>query len=157
MKSPLPAGFDDLQEQMKNMVGKKNSGNSDELLDRMGRELIRASAANSDEAEAVATSPFLYTRLRSRINNEREKREAGESWVTMLGVIWRAIPAMAMVALLAVALFLSAGSGTQRPVVMLPDTRDAEFESVVFADNRSLSNDEVLATILNEDEQEASR
>jgi hypothetical protein len=142
---------------MKNMVGKKNSGNSDELLDRMGRELIRASAANSDEAEAVAASPFLYTRLRSRINNQREQREAGESWVTMLGVIWRAIPAMAMVALLAVALFLSAGSGTQRPVVMLPDTRDAEFENVVFADTRSLSNDEVLATILNEDEQEASR
>lgn len=139
------------------MAGKKNSGNSDELLDRMGRELIRASAANSDEAETVAASPFLYTRLRSRINQEREQREAGESWVTMLGVIWRAIPAMAMVALLAVALFLYAGSGTQRPVVMLSDTRDAEFESVVFADTRSLSSDEVLATILNEDEQEASR
>ena len=139
------------------MVGKKNSRSSDEYLDRMGRELIRASAANSEEAEAVAASPFLYTRLRSRIKQEREQREAGESWVTMLGVIWRAIPAMAMVALLAVVLFLSAGSGTQRSVVMLPDARDAEFESVVFSETRSLSSDEVLATILNEDEQEASR
>jgi hypothetical protein len=139
------------------MVGKKNSRNSDEQLDRIGRELIRASAANSDEAETVAASPFLYARLRSRINSEREQREAGESWRAMLGVIWRAIPAMAMVALLAVVLFLSANSGTQRSVVMLPDTRDAEFESVVFADTRSLSSDEVLATILNEDEQEASR
>ncbi|MDT4896946.1 MAG: hypothetical protein QOH25_2023 [Acidobacteriota bacterium] len=142
---------------MKNMVGKKNSRSSDEHLDRIGRELVRASAANSDEAETVATSPFLYARLRSRINNEREQREAGESWLTMLGVIWRAIPAMAMVAIFAVALFLSAGSGTRRSVAMLPDARDAEFESVVFADTRSLSSDEVLATILNEDEQEASR
>jgi hypothetical protein len=144
-------------EQKKNMVGKKNSRSSDEHLDRIGRELIRASAANSEEAETVAASPFLYTRLRARINSEREQREAGESWLTMLGVIWRAIPAMAMVALLAVVLFLSAGSGTQRSVAMIPDARDAEFESVVFADNRSLTSDEVLVTILNEDEQEASR
>ena len=139
------------------MFGKKNSPTSDEQLDRMGRELIRASAANQKEAETVAASPFLYARLRSRINSEREQREAGESWVAMLGVIWRAIPAMAMVALLAVALFLSAGSGTQRAGVMLTDARDAEFESVVFADTRSLSSDEVLETILIEDEQEASK
>ena len=39
----------------------------------------------------------------------------------------------------------------------LLDSQGAGIESVVFADNRSLSSDEVLATILNEDEQEASR
>ena len=156
MKPPLLCQGTAL-EQMKNMVGKKNSRNLDEQLNRMGREIVRASAANTEEAETVAASPFLYARLRSRINEEREQREAGESWLAMLGVVWRAIPAMAMVALLAVTLFLSANSGTQRPVVMLPDTRDAEFESVVFADTRSLSSDEVLATILDEDEQEASK
>src|SRR5215210_4980462 len=119
---------------MKNIVGKKNSRSSDEHLDRIGRELVRASAANTEEAETVAAAPFLYARLRSRIKEEQEQREAGESWVAMLGVIWRAIPAMAMVAIFAVALFLFASPGTRRSVAMLTDARDAEFESVVFAD-----------------------
>jgi uncharacterized membrane protein affecting hemolysin expression len=143
------------------MIGKERDRRSEEQLDRLGRELVRASAMNEAEGEQVAASPFLYTRLRSRINAEREQREEGERWSTMLRVIWRAIPAMAMVAILAVTLFLSSNFGTQQAGVVsvedLLDTQGAEVESVVFADNRSLSSDEVLATILNEDEQEASR
>ncbi len=143
------------------MIGKKRDRRSEEQLDLTGREIVRASAMNEAEGERVAASPFLYTRLRSRINAEREQREEGERWGAMLRVIWRAIPAMAMVAILAVTLFLSANFSTQPVAVAsmedLLDTQGAEVESVVFADNRSLSSDEVLATILNEDEQEASR
>jgi anti-sigma-K factor RskA len=143
------------------MSGKKRDGRRDERLDQTGREIVRASAMNEAEGERVAASPFLYARLRSRINAERELREEGERWGAMLRVVWRAIPAMAMVAILAVVLFLSANFSTQPAGVVsveeLLDTQSAETESVVFADNRSLSNDEVLATILNEDEQEASR
>ncbi len=143
------------------MIGKKRDRRSEEQLDQAGREIIRASAMNEAEAESVAASPFLYARLRSRINAEREQREEGERWGAMLRVIWRAIPAMAMVAILAVTLFLSANFSPQPAAVAsvedLLDTQGAEVESVVFADNRSLSSDEVLATILNEDEQEASR
>ena len=143
------------------MFDKKSSRGSDEQLDLIGREIIRASAANDDEAQRVAASPFLYTRLRSRINAERGQREERESWLTMLGVVWRAIPAMAIVAVLAVALFLSASSGTgpsENPVYeSLLGTSEAGVENVVFADNQTLSSDEVLATILDEDMQEASR
>src|ERR1044071_2624389 len=143
------------------MIGKKRDSRSEQQLDRAGREIIRASAMNEDEGERVAAAPFLYTRLRSRINAEREQREERERWGAMLRVIWRAIPAMASVAILAVTLFLSANLGTQTAGVAnvedLLDTQGAEVESVVFADNRSLSSDEFLATILNEDEQEASR
>jgi hypothetical protein len=145
------------------MIGKKRDRRSDEQLDRAGREIIRASAMNEAEGESIAAAaPFLYARLRSRINAEREQREERERWGAMLRVIWRAIPAMAMVAILAVTLFLSANFGTQpvAGVVSVEDLLDgqgAEVENVVFADNRSLSSDEVLATILNEDEQEASR
>jgi hypothetical protein len=142
------------------MIGNKKD-RKDEQLDQVGREIVRASAMNEAEGERVAAAPFLYARLRSRINAEREQREAVESWSTMLKVVWRAIPAMALVAILAVALFLSANFSTQPANVAslgeLLDGQGAETESVVFADNRSLSNDEVLATILNEDEQEASR
>ena len=143
------------------MIGKKRNDQSGEHLDQIGREIVRASAKNETEGELAAASPFLYTRLRSRINAEREQREEGERWGAMLRVIWRAIPAMAMVAIIAVTLFLSSNFGTQTAEVAsvedLLDTQGAGVESVVFADNRSLSSDEVLATILNEDEQEASR
>lgn len=143
------------------MIGKKTESRSEEQLDLWGREIVRASAMNEAEGESVAASPFLYARLRSRINAEREQREAGESWSAMLRVIWRAIPAMAMVAILAVTLFLSANFSTQPAAVAsvedVLDTSGAEVESVVFADSRSLSSDEVLANILSEDEQEAAR
>ncbi|MBA2733839.1 MAG: hypothetical protein H0U54_13215 [Acidobacteria bacterium] len=143
------------------MIGQKRDHKSDEQLDRMGQEIVRAVASNEAEGEAVAAAPFLYARLRSRINVEREQREEGERWLTMLKVVWRAIPAMAMVAILAVALLLSANFGARPSEVAsveeLLDTQGAGVETVVFEDNRSLSSDEVLATILNEDEQEASR
>lgn len=143
------------------MIGKKRNSELDERLDLIGHEVVRASAANETEAEAAATSPFLYTRLRSRINAEREQREQGERWYTMLGIAWRAVPAMALVAILAVTLFLFSSFGTQSNGVFtdesFADAGYSEVENVVFADNRSMTNDEVLATIMSEDEQEASR
>ena len=144
------------------MIGNKKNRGSMERLDRIGREIVRASASNEAEGEKVAATPFLYARLRSRINAERERREAGESWLAMLGVAWRAVPAMAIVAIFAVTLFLSASFGTRPAGVVIVDDAllgagDAGVESVVFADNRPLSSDDILATILNEDAQEASR
>jgi hypothetical protein len=143
------------------MTGKKRDHVSDERLDRMGLDVLRASAANETEAEAVAASPFLYARLRSRIAAERERLEEGERWLPMLGVVWRAVPAMAMVAVFAFVLFwsnsLGTGSAGMLSVESLVGTRDAGIEQVVFADNQALSSDEVLATIINEDEQGVSR
>jgi hypothetical protein len=80
----------------------------------------------------------------------------------MFKVAWRAVPAMALVAIMAVVLFLSAGSGT-RTLDSLGDeaffdSRDTRFEEMVFADNQvASSDDEVLATILNEDDRGASQ
>lgn len=143
------------------MVGKKRDRELDERLDRIGREIVRASASNETEAEAAASSPFLYARLRSRIAAEREKRESVDSWLAVLGIVWRTVPATALVAILALALFLSAnmnnGSAGGFSVESLLGTRDAGVEHVVFADRQPLSSDEVLSTILNEDEREAAR
>jgi hypothetical protein len=143
------------------MYGKKNNRSESERLDRIGMEIVRASAENREEAESVAASPFLYTRLRSRIETERKQREEGENWLAMLGVLWRAIPAMALVSIFAVALFLSSNfaappsSGFNDDALL--GANGAGIESVVFADNRALSSDDVLANILDEDGQEASR
>jgi hypothetical protein len=124
--------------------------------DRMGRMIVRASARNEEEAEAVISSPFLYARLRARIESERARRAEREGWPALLGVVWRAVPAMAVVTLLAFVLFLSAtlmrtGTGDGDEALF---GESGEVERVVFAggDRRQLSRDDVLATILDEDE-----
>jgi hypothetical protein len=146
------------------MVTKKKDRELDERLDRVGREIVRASALNEADAERVASSPFLYTRLRSRIAEERKRREEGESWLAMLAVVWRSVPAMALVAIFAFVLFLSAGTNTSTTTTgsftdeALLGERDAGVEQVVFADSKQpISSDEVLTSILYEDEQGASR
>lgn len=136
------------------MVIKKRDGVSEERLDRLGRALVRASAMNEAEAEAAASNDFLYARVRSRI----EQREARESWLVTLKVVWRAVPAMALVAVLAVALFISASlRAGSSDALSYESPLDIGTEGVVFADARNMSSDDVLATILSEDEQEASR
>lgn len=143
------------------MVGKIKQREAEEHLDQLGRAVVRASAMNDREAEAAVSSPFLYARLRSRIAAEQERREGGETWLALLGVVWRSVPAMALVAVFAFVLFWTSSLGPATPGVLsdeaLLDTRDAGIENVVFADRRALSSDDVLATILNEDEREVSR
>lgn len=144
------------------MTGKKiDRRSSDERLDRMGRAIVRASAMNDEVAEAAASSPFLYARLRSRINAERARLEEGERWFALASVVWRAVPAMALVAIFAFALFLSTTlSGKVAPGIFSDESllgeRDAGVERVVF-DRQPLSSDEVLATILNGEEREVLR
>jgi hypothetical protein len=143
------------------MTGKKIEQGTSDNLDRLGQSIIRAAADNQMEAEQAAASPFLYTRVRARINSERLRREEGERWRALFGVVWRAVPAMALVALFAVVLFLSSSVtrslGGYTDDVLLGE-RDAEVERVVFAtDRQPLSSDDVLATILNDEERGASR
>jgi hypothetical protein len=144
------------------MIGNHQKGDPNERLERFGQAVVRASAANEAESEAVAASPFLYARLRTRIAAEEERRAGGETWLALLGVVWRSVPAMALVALFAFVLFWTSNFGTAAsPGVLsdeaLMDARDDGIESVVFAERRPLSSDDVLATILNPDEREASR
>ena len=144
------------------MILKKRDRKREARLDRVGRKIVRASAMNELEAEAAASSPFLYARLRSRIDAERARREEGERWFALLGVLWRAVPAMALVALFAFSLLLSASRGTLKAPGFVSDemllgAHDAGVEHVVFADRQPLSSDEVLATIMSGDEREATR
>lgn len=143
------------------MDGKKREHDADEHLDRLGHKIVRASADNRLEAETAAASSFLYARLRARINAERERSEERERWRALFGVVWRAVPALALVAVFAFILFVSTifmrTSGSYSDEALLGE-RDAEVERVVFAgDRQPLSSDDVLATILNDDERGTSR
>lgn len=143
------------------MVLKKKDRGLDERLDRFGREVIRASSLNETDAEATASSPFLYSRVCSRIAAEASRRKDKESWLSMLIVFWRAVPAMALVAVICLVLFLSANPGGistggfgDDAILTAPD---AGIELAVFAESQPLSSDEVLATILNRDDAEGSK
>lgn len=132
-----------------------------ERLDRLGSEVLRASSLNEEETDAVVSTPFFYSRLRSRIAVEAARREEKENWLSMIKVFWRAVPAMAMVAVFCLVLFLSSSSGGLVTAGLTEDgvagARDSGIESVVFAENQSLSNDEVLTTIIGREDEEETK
>jgi hypothetical protein len=143
------------------MTGKKREQDAFERLDRVGRKIVRAAADNQPEAEAAASSPFLYARLRAGIKSEQARSEVGEGWLALFGVVWRAVPAMALVAAFAFILFISSNftrtNGSYSDEALLGE-RDAGVERVVFdGDRQPLSSDDVLATILNDDERGTSK
>lgn len=131
-----------------------------ERLEAFGREIVRAAAANEDEAETVAASPFLYARVRARVAQERARLEEADDWRSALRVFRRAVPTVAVVAMLALVLFVSVLLGTTqgdaRDEATLLGERDTDVEQVVFTGNSTLTSDEVLETII-EDDREAQR
>ena len=143
------------------MLKKRKDRRLNERLAKLGREMVRASATNEGVAEEASSSPFLYTRLRSRIVEERRRREEGYGWLALLPVVWRTVPAMALVAVFAFAMFLFASSGTSNQSGLSDEAllgeRNGSVEQVVFSDRKSLSRDEVLATIWDTDEQGGSK
>jgi hypothetical protein len=143
------------------MAGEGKNSKLEGRLDRLGRTVVRAAASDDGEADAAASSPFSYARLRARIAAEAARREEGEGWLAVLGVVWRAVPAMALVAVLAFAMFLSAGTATQTQQGFSDEAllgrNNAGVEQLVFTDARSISNDDVLATIISEENREDVR
>jgi len=128
-------------------------------LDRVGRQLLLASASTEEEIEATAASPFLYTRLRAAIAEEERRREENGSWLSMLFVARRAVPAMALTAVLAAVLTVwsmqpgtpAAGYGLEDEA--LTDTRDPGVEQTILSQN-ALSREEVFSIVVGRDEQE---
>lgn len=142
------------------MPERDRSKERDERLDAFGREIVRASAANEEGAESAAASPFLYARVRARVAAERARLEEPDDWRAALRVFRRAVPTVAVVAMLALALFVSVLVGTTQPdardEATLLGERDTYVEQVVFTGRSALTSDEVLETII-EDDREAQR
>lgn len=133
------------------IIGRKRELN--EKLDRIGGEIIRAASLNSAEADDAVASPWMFARLRARIENDREGREARDGWSTLMTVIWRAIPATGLATAIALGSLFLAGTTSQQASVQFSDqelfaTNDAGVQRVVFADRRPLSSDEVMESII---------
>jgi hypothetical protein len=125
----------------------------EEELDRVGRLVLLAAARNDDEVEAAASSPFLYTRLRAAIAQEKRRQEETGGWLSLLFVARRAIPAMALVAVFSAMLMMwsiqpSAPAGLfGLEDEALSDTRDPGVEQTILSRN-TLSRDEVLGIVV---------
>ncbi|MBA3321561.1 MAG: hypothetical protein H0T45_09000 [Pyrinomonadaceae bacterium] len=146
------------------MFKSKDRRQLDELLDRMGREVLRAASSHSGEAEAenIASSPFLYARVRASINAEQERRAAaGDSWLSLLLVARRAVPAMALSAALAFSMFwFGGGNALTQPTLDNEDlfaANEARIESIVFDERDALTNDEMFDSIISGVEPEAPK
>jgi len=125
----------------------------EEQLDRAGRVVLLAAARNDDEIEAAASSPYVYTRVRAAIAEEKRRLDESGGWLPMLFVARRAIPAMALIAALSGVLMIwpiqpSAPTGLYGlEDEALSDTRDPGVEQTVLSRN-ALSSDEVLGIVV---------
>jgi hypothetical protein len=144
------------------MFEKKDHQISDDRLDRVGRAVVRAAANGDEDAEAVAASPFLYTRIAARIE-ERRREQPDEGWLALLAVAWRAVPAMAVVAALALALMLwfgisGAGVATQlSDEAALVGAQGSGPVSVVLSDSGQLSHDDVFELVVDREVTRSNR
>ncbi len=128
----------------------KNPQN-DGQLDRLGKLILRAAAADEQEIEAASTAPFLFTRIRARIADGQ--REESTGWQSLPLIAWRAIPAMALIAMLAGGLTIWTAESNTTPVGFgiyeeaLSDTTNPGIEQAVL-DQNSLSRDDVLTIVV---------
>ena len=144
------------------MFRRKDEHTEDARLDGMGRALVRAASLDEEEVERIAAAPFLAARLRTRIEAARAAKEESGDWLAVFGVAWRAVPAMSLAAALAVGVFFYAGGGDPFPAGLFTDeallaTSESAVEGVYFDDTGALTQDEVLSTIVDENERRTQR
>jgi hypothetical protein len=111
---------------------------NDETLNRFGGELLRAFEAGEAEISNAAASPFLFRRIRVRIEaEERRLAQQRGAWLSLLAGVKHAIPALLAFAVVAVASLMltpsQQGVGNDEPPTLMLD---------VF----SFSQDELIAS-----------
>ncbi|HYT49045.1 MAG TPA: hypothetical protein VEL78_01550 [Pyrinomonadaceae bacterium] len=132
---------------------KTNSQNSEEL-DRAGRLVLRSASVSEEEVDAAASAPFLFTRVRAAINEERRRREESGSWLSLILVARRAVPVMALVTILAAVITIwSAGINLSSTPAQIDDealfgSTDPGVEQTVLARGNGLSRDEVFNIVV---------
>lgn len=133
----------------------------DDQLDRAGQAVLRAAACNEAETEAAASAPFLYKRLQAAIAEEQRRRDEVGGWLSLFFVARKAVPAMALIAVLAAIMTIwSAPIGSPATTARFDDetlfdmARDPGVEQVVLANGNSLSGDEVFSIVVDRNERE---
>lgn len=136
------------------MFGKNRQNNESRRagIDRLGQVVLRAASADEQDIEAAAASPFLITRIRARIA-ERSRGEETTGWQSLPLIAWRAIPAMALIAMLAGGLTIWTAEPNATPVGFgiyeeaLSDTANPGVEQAILNQN-ILTSDDVLTIVV---------
>jgi hypothetical protein len=132
-----------------------------ESLDRLGQIVLRSAAQNDEASQAAADAPFLYTRVRARIAELSGRNESG-IWSSLLLIARRAIPAMALIALLAATCMFWASRSTVTPGwnrlddEALVDTGNPGLEQTILSRN-NLSNEDVFNIVLEHHERRSDK
>jgi hypothetical protein len=131
----------------------KANRQKNEELDRLGKLILKSASADEETVEAAATAPFLFARVRAGISAGGRKEESG-SWLSLILVARRAIPVMALVAIVAAVITLwSVGiSFSSTPPVddeaLFGPTTEPGVEQAVLARGSGLSRDEVFNIVV---------
>ena len=126
---------------------------TNEQLDRAGRLVLLSATASEAETEAAASSPFVLTRTRAAIAEEKRRDESG-GWLPIFLVARRAVPAMALVAVLAAILTVWSAQLSAPSVPVQSDeealfgTPAAGVEQTVLASRNGPSKDEVFNIVV---------
>ena len=132
---------------------KANSQRNEEL-DRVGRVVLKSASADAATVEAAATSPFLFTRVRAAISEDAGRAEESGSWLSLILVARRAVPVMALVAIMAAVITIwSAGFSFSSTPAQLDDEAlfgpaEPGVEQTVLAKGSGLSREEVFNIVV---------
>lgn len=158
------------------MLWKKNKTERNQQLDQLGRTLIRASQASEEEMERSISSPAIFERIRARAADSESRPSidylaannwAANNWAASLSVAWRAIPALSLVAIIALALWLGAkesaplNTSDNRPagadIIMSAPVSPVTACSVATKEECAVSTDDAVAILVTASGKEANR
>jgi len=115
-------------------------------LDRLGEKLLQALEVNDNEVKSAANSPFLYRRIRVRIEKEERRiTEELNQWMTLLNQARHAVPLMVMIAAIASGLVWYTPSPNNQS-----SNQNNAPQGVGFLNGEltGLSSDEIMASLI---------
>ncbi len=85
-------------------------------VEKIGRRILHAASADEETIDKIAASPFLYARIRARVAEAQAMPAAVPFYLRLLPLLARrAIPAFALLAVLAVGAYVFAGKNAPPP------------------------------------------
>ena len=116
-------------------------------LDRLGEKLLEALEVNDNDIKIAATSPFLYRRIRVRIESEERRiTEDFGQWLALLNQARHAVPLMVMIAAIA------SGLVWYTPKPINPSSTQNSGIGVLNGELTGLSSEDIMASLIGWDE-----
>lgn len=105
---------------------RKSTPITDEQVDRIAAEIIRAFSAEEETVADAAASPFLFSRIKANIAaQERANSEAGNIWLGLFKGLRRAVPVFALLAVFTIGGALLADNQTPLPTASSGNSLDS--------------------------------